>query len=161
MATRTIPVNIVMPSADGDTYPARVDLAPNIVEWPAFAQDVEAEWYGEVSVPPEFVGTAKLLISFAWNATTGVARFTIGVGPPADGETYDVTFTDETAIDVTVPGTAYFRKDVTFPASGSLGATIAANDHLQIRIVKNGTHANDTVAAVTYMPKVRFQYSDT
>ncbi|HEX9765181.1 MAG TPA: hypothetical protein VGA36_00355, partial [Nitriliruptorales bacterium] len=92
--------------------------------------------------------------------TTGVTRFTVGVAAPADGESYDVTFTDETAQDITVPATAYLRKDATFPSTGSLAATIAAGDDLMVRVVHNGDHANDTLAVETLMPEAVLQYAD-
>lgn len=160
MATHQIPISINAPSADGNAFPARVDFSPNVQIVPAFLKDVDGTWYGICRVPQNFVGTAKVILSLAANATTGVTRITVGTAAPADGESYDVAFTDEPAVDTTVPGTAYLRKDVTFPASGNLATTIAVGDDLIVRIVHNGTHANDTLAVDTLLVNAVFQYAD-
>lgn len=160
MSIFQIPININAPSSDGNAYPALVDFNPNRQIVPAFVKDADGTWFGRVRVPQNYVGTGKIVLSLAANATSGVTRITVGTAAPADGETYDVAFTDETAVDTTVPGTAYFRKDVTFPSSGSLATTIAAGDDLVVRIAHNGAHANDTLAVDTLMVEAVFQYAD-
>lgn len=157
MATYQISVNMNAPSSDGNAYPALIDFSPNRQIMPAFVKDVDGTWFGRVRVPQNYVGTPKIVLSLAANATSGVTRITVGTAAPADGETYDVTFTDETAVDTTVPGTAYFRKDVTI----TLATTIAAGDDLMVRVVHNGAHANDSLAVDTLMPETVFQYADS
>jgi hypothetical protein len=51
-----------------------------------------------------------------------------------------------TAQDVTVPGTALVRKDVTFSVSGLVGG-----DVLVLAIAHDGAHANDTLAVNTLL----------
>jgi hypothetical protein len=63
--------------------------------------------------------------------------------------------TDETAQDITVPGTAYLRKKVTF----ILTETLAANDLLIVEIFHDGDHTNDTLAATTLLFSCGLEYT--
>lgn len=109
-----------------------------------FVKDVDGKAYGVVPVPGDLNATpaAAIVLTTAYNATTGVSRWSVKSKDPADAETLDATFTSETAQDITVPGTAYLRKDVTF----TLTNPPAANDLLLVEIFHEGAHANDTVA---------------
>lgn len=109
-----------------------------------FVKDVDGKVFGYIGVPPNLAGTpnASLILVTAYNATSGVSRWSVSTKDPADGETVNVSFTAETAQDITVPGTAYLRKDVTF----TLTNPPAANDLLVVQVFHEGAHANDTVA---------------
>lgn len=109
-----------------------------------FVKDVDGKLYGLVMVPKNLdaAPTAKIVLATAYNATSGVARWSIKTKDPADGETFDASFTSETAQDITAPGTAKLRKDVTF----TLTNAPAADDILLIEVFHEGAHANDTVA---------------
>ena len=115
----------------------------------SFVKDVDGKVYGHVLVPSHVAGTptAKIVLSIAANATTGVTRLQVSTKDPADGETVNVSFTAETAQDITVPGTAYLRKDVTF----TLTNAPAANDLLVVEVRHEGNHANDTLNANTLL----------
>ncbi len=114
-----------------------------------FVKDVDGKIYGLVRIPSNVSGTpnAALVMVCGWNATTGVARLSVKSAPPANGETLNATFTSETAQDITVPGTAYFRDDVTF----TLTNAPSASDLLLVELFHEGAHGNDTVAVNTLL----------
>lgn len=115
-----------------------------------FVKDVDGKLYGFVTVPHSINASpaAKIVMSIAANATSGVTRLQVGTNPPADGESYNpASLTDETAQDITVPGTAYLRKDVTF----ALTNQPSADDVLIVELFHNGAHANDTLNANTLL----------
>lgn len=155
MTTFKIPIAI---GAFGtNTYPERIDFAPNIQDIPALIKDVDGSVYGRVRVPENYVSTPKIELGILANATSGVTRLTIGTGVVAfDAESWDVAFTDETAQDITVPATAYVDKLVTF----TLTTTPAAGKWLMVRLTHNGAHANDTLAVNTLAGGVFFTYAD-
>lgn len=114
-----------------------------------FVKDVEGKVYGHVLVPAELADTpnAKVILSVAASATTGVTRLQVGTKDVADAESLNPSLIDETAQDITVPGTAYLRKDVTF----TLTNAPAANDYLIVEVFHDGDHANDTLAVNTLL----------
>lgn len=160
MATFQVPVALVAPDATGNAYPALYAGTTNRQVVPAFVKDVDGSWFGHVRVPQNYVSTAKIIVAIFANATTGVSRLTMSTVKAADGATYNGSFTAETAQDITVPATAYLRKDVTFPASGSLATALVVGDDLLIKLDHNGTHANDTVAVDTLVMEIVLQYAD-
>lgn len=112
-----------------------------------FLQDVEGKIYGIVRVPPSYASGGAIKLEIGANATTGVTRLQVGTKAVADGESMNPTLTDETAQDITVPGTAYLRKAVSFTLTESL----AASDLLLVEIFHDGDHANDTLAVNTIL----------
>lgn len=114
-----------------------------------FLKDVDGKAYGVVGVPKNLAVTpnGKIGVALAANATSGVTRWSVKTKAIADAESFNpASLTAETAQDVTVPATAYLRKDVTFPSAGSLGETLAADDLLVVEFFHEGAHANDTLA---------------
>jgi len=82
-------------------------------------------------------------LAMLWNATTGVARFKVEYALASDGDSLNPgSLTAITSQDITVPGTARLRKDVTF----DLGSAPAAGDVVIVKVTHEGAHANDTVA---------------
>ena len=160
MATHKIPIAITAYGTNG--YFTRVDFAPNIQGLHALTKDVVGEIYGMVRIPENYVGTAKIEAVILANATTGVTRLVAGAVCVAnDAASFDATFTDETAQDITVPATAYNDKLVTFPTSGSLSAaSIAAGKLLFVHLQHAGTHANDTLAVDTLVSGLWLSYAD-
>jgi hypothetical protein len=115
-----------------------------------FVKDVEGKIYGFVRVPNNVDATpaASIVLEIGANATTGVTRMQVGTNPPADGESFNpASLTDETAVDITVPATAYLRKQQAF----SLTNAPAADDILIVEIFHDGDHANDTLAVNTLL----------
>ena len=155
MATFQVPVPLTTPDASGNAYAAQVSTA-NIREVVAgFTKDVVGDWWGLVVVPQNYVSGAAVVLSVAANATTGVTTMGMATKNVANTGVYDAALTAETDQDVTVPGTAYTRKDVTF----TLTPTVAAGDDLLVRIRHNGTAVNDTLAVDTLLFSAVFQYT--
>ncbi len=115
-----------------------------------FVKDVVGKIFGTVQIPPNVAATpaAKIVLELAWNATTGVARMSVAVECPADGQTINPSSLQApSSVDITVPGTARFRKtqSITLGTSGG-NLPVAANDILIVQVQHEGTHAYDSVA---------------
>jgi hypothetical protein len=156
MATVQVPLPLFVPDSSGNGYPILYDASPHRFLVPAFLRDVAGYWYGHVRIPQDYVGTPKVILSVGANATSGVARLAVSSYRTADAASYDGTYTTETAQDITVPGTAYLRKDVTFTITT---ASIAVGDDLVVRVDHEGAHANDTLAADLLLFSAVFQYA--
>jgi hypothetical protein len=156
MATVQIPIPLFVADASGNGYPLLYDASPHRHLVPAFLKDVAGYWYGHVRIPQNYVSTPVIKISIGANATSGATRLAVSSYRAADAASYDGSYTTETAQDITVPGTAYLRKDVTFSVTT---ASIAAGDDLMVRIDHEGAHANDTLAVDTILFTAVFQYT--
>ena len=153
--TKQVPIGLANPDASGNGYAALV-VGSNIrLLVSGFLKDVVGDWWGIVRVPQDYSSAGKVVISIAANATSGVTTMGLASNPVTNAAGYDVALTSEADQDVTVPGTAYFRKDVTF----TLTPTLHAGDDLVVRIRHNGTAGNDTLAVDTLMPAAVFQYT--
>lgn len=152
MAT-TVPImidlrNPRLTSLAGNAFPGVLGLT----DWDAgiweFVKNVDGKVYGVVYIPNNVNATpnAKIILILGANATSGVTRMNIGTNPPADGESYNPSsLTDETAVDITVPGTARLLKHQSF----TLTNAPAAKDLLIVEVFHNGAHVNDTLAVNT------------
>jgi len=161
MATHKILVPVT--AYGSNAYWTRVDFTPNIQGVHALTKDVVGELYGMVRIPENYVSTPKVEAIILANATSGVTRLVLGAACIAnDAASFDVaSFTDETAQDITVPGTAYTGKLATFPSSGSLSAaSIAAGKLLFVHLQHVGNHANDTLAVDTLVAGLWLSYAD-
>jgi hypothetical protein len=151
-ATTRVPIQLHTPRASslaGNSFWSVLGLTNyDLGHW-EFLKDVEGYVYGSVIVPTNVAATpnAKVILLIAANATTGVTRLQVATAPPADGETVNASFTTETAQDITVPGTAYLRKDVEFDLTNDP----AAEDLLLVSVFHDGDHANDTLAVNTLL----------
>lgn len=147
---------LTVPDSTGNGYAGLLSTT-NIREViPAFLKDVDGSWYGMVRVPQDYVSTPKLIPRILANATTGVTRINVYTSVKGDADVVDAALTAETAQDITVPGTAYTLKDVTF----SLSTTPVAGKTLTLRIQHDGTHVNDTLAVDTLLYEAVFQYAN-
>lgn len=148
--TRQAAVTLTNPQASANAGNSFYTVL-GLTDWDAghweFVKDVDGKVYGVVKVPPDYSSGGTLKLSIAANATSGVARLGVGTKAVADGESMNPTLTDETKQDVTVPGTAYLRKVVSF----TLTEALAAGDLLLIEVFHEGSHANDTLAANTLL----------
>lgn len=148
-ASGVTPVQLVAPrvtSLAGNSFWSVLGLT----DWDAghweFVKDVDGKVYGSVLVPSG-VSSATLRLAVAANATSGVTRLGVGYAAVADGESLNpASLTDVTKQDITVPATAYLRKDVTFSLTGLAGA-----DLVLVEVFHEGSHANDTLAANTLL----------
>jgi hypothetical protein len=153
-----IPIPLYIPDSSGNAYPLFYDANPHRFLVPAFLKDVAGYWYGHIRIPSDYASTPKVIMSIGANATSGVSRLAVSSYRAADAASYDGTYTTETAQDITVPGTAYLRKDVTFTITT---ASIAVGDDLMIRLDHEGAHANDTLAVDTILFSAVFTYTST
>lgn len=113
-----------------------------------FVKDVDGKLYGQVMIPPAYSSGGAIKLEIGANATTGVTTLSVATKAIADAESLNpASFTDEADQDITVPGTAYLRKEVSF----TLTETIAASDLLLVEIFHVGTAVNDTLAVNTLL----------
>jgi hypothetical protein len=118
-----------------------------------FVKDVNGKVYGLIRIPIGMAWTpnAKIKLVVAANATSGVTRLSIGhkaVETKTTPESLNpASLTAITAQDITVPGTAYLAKEVSFTVT----ETLAAEDELLVEIYHEGAHANDTLAVNTLL----------
>lgn len=150
MATTVrIPVSILAPNASanaGNSFYTVVALTAHDYGHWEFVNAVQGNVFGQVHVPHNLAATpnAGIICSFAANAVAGVAVLTVASARVASGATLNpASLTAETAQNITVPATAYFRFDVTF---SPLSVTPQADDVLLVEILHNGTNVNDTLA---------------
>lgn len=156
MATVDIPVAVKTPDSSGNAYPTLVAGTVHQLLVPAFVKDVDGYWYGEFLVPQNYVSGGQIILSLAANATTGVARVNVATTAVADAESLNPgSYTSETAVDVSMPATAYLRKDQEF----TLTPTLVAGDLVELRVAHEGAHANDTLAVDLLLAAVTFRYT--
>lgn len=152
-ATEWIPVDLRNPqsaSNGGNSWGGVTTMTDwEMWRW-EFLKDVVGKVYGIVHVPKALHGTpaAKIVLVIAANATSGVTRLQVSTKSVANaGSLQPAALVDETAQDITVPATAYLRKDVSF----TLTNAPAASDILIVEVHHEGTHANDTLAVNTLL----------
>lgn len=117
-----------------------------------FVKDVEGKVYGLVRIPQNVAATpnAKIVLCIGANATSGVTSLAVSTKAIADNESINpASLTAESTQDITVPGTARLRKDVTFPTAGSLAETVEAGDLLLVEVFHDGDKAEDTLGVNT------------
>jgi hypothetical protein len=146
--TRHLPIQITGPY-DANSFPTMYLLTgyqPYVWE---FVKDVDGYVFWQARVPDGLAATpnAKVVLEIIANATSGVTRLGVSSKNAADGATMNSSLTVETEQDITVPGTAYFRKKVSF----TLTNAPAAGDLLYGNIKHAGAHANDTLAVDTLL----------
>jgi hypothetical protein len=160
MATAQVPVTIDTPDSAGNGFPVLstgngFSNVRRVV--PGFIVDLDGTWEGAVRVPQNYASGAKIILSWVCNATTGVLRSIVSTTVIADGESEDTAYTAETAVDTTVPGTAKFRKDVSF----TLTTVPVAGDTLNVKVTRNGANAADTLAVTAMLWECVFEYTTT
>lgn len=149
MSVVRTPVALQVPrltSLQGNAFYSVVALtAYDAGHW-EFVKDVDGKIYGQVNVPNGYSSGGALKLQIAANATSGVTTLSVATKAVADAESLNPgSLTDETDQDITVPGTAYLRKEVSF----TLTETLAANDLLICEFFHVGTATNDTLAVNT------------
>lgn len=153
--TKQVPVTFTTPDATGNGYAFLLATAHIREVIPAFLKDVDGFWWGIVRVPQDYSSTPKIIVSIAANATSGVTTLIVASLVVANAAVYDAALTAETGQNITVPGTAYTRADVTF----TLSTTPTAGADLLVYVEHNGTNGSDTLAVDTLMPAAVFQYA--
>ena len=113
-----------------------------------FIKAVQGNIFATVRVPDVIgaVPNARIFLSLAANATTGVAVVQIGSALVRNNDatrTWNpASLTNETAVSWTAPGTAYTRLDQSF----TLTNQPAAGDEIIVEILHNGTNGSDNLA---------------
>jgi len=121
-----------------------------------FIKDVDGIATGTVNIPNSLCSTpaAKIILQVLANATTGVTSLQVSTGAIADGESMNPSsLTAETIQDITVPGTAYLRKEVSF----TLTNVPVAKDMLIVEVLHDGDKAADTLAVNTLIESAQLE----
>jgi hypothetical protein len=138
------PVSLQAPSAGaGWTITAIGTVAWLAPHW-EFSDGTTSLVYGTVLVPTG-VTSATLRFSLAANATSGSVRVAGYAASAADGETLAPATWDilnGSLQTVAMPGTAWFRKDITFSLSG-----LSGGDLLPVALSRIGADGADDMAA--------------
>jgi hypothetical protein len=121
---------------------------------PYFSHSGDGAWVGTIRVPQDYGASPKIIVSFVVNATSGAVRWKVGTAIVADGVTEDTNYTTETAQNITVPGTALLRKDVTF----TLTSTPVAGADMNVKVTREASNGGDTCTASAAIWAVNFQY---
>lgn len=157
MATHKIPLSLASFEANGAAWVAEVDFDPLRMQAITFDPDTDGTAYLVVRVPENYVGTPAIDISYVANATTGDHVLTLGTAVPADAESMDVAFSDESAVTTTVPGTAYLRDEISISITGT---TPAVGDLLVVRLLRDADVAGDSLAVDLHVLGAWLSYSD-
>ncbi len=157
MATHQARIHLRETDDAGNGYPYRYSGTTIRDLIPAFLKDVDGSWFGDCVIPQNYVSTPKILLGLTANATSGITRMIVSSKSVADTGSVNVTYTAETAQDLTVPATARNLKVATFTLTV---AGLAAGELLKVRVQHDGAHANDTLAVDTELHYAVFQYAD-
>jgi hypothetical protein len=152
---RTIPIDLRNAQAAANAGNSFTQVAA-LTDWEfwhwEFLKDVVGSVFGVCRIPtnafPSPSKTAKVVLTLAANATSGVTTMRVGSKSVADAASLNpAALVDETDADVTVPGTAYLRKDASFTLSNQ----VTAGDWLLVQVTHVGTATNDTLAVNTLL----------
>jgi len=113
---------------------------------------------GSFIVPQNYVGTAKLIVLWNVNATSGDAIFDLSYLARTDAEDMGAAATDTTdTVTTTTDGTAFNlnTSEMTLTAGD-----FAAGDIVLFELFRDTANASDTLAADLIVHKVIFEYSD-
>lgn len=165
MATHRISfANCLIPDTSGSVYWQPASILDTNDKWPTDQVLIFADTstlllaYGHFQIPQNYVGTAKIILSYKTTVTSGNTLWTVDYRAVADGESLDqATYQESLAGSATaVPGTTNLRKDISFTlTSGNL----AAGDICQVVIGRNGAGA-DTAAASLQLVDAVFEFAD-
>lgn len=158
-STMQVPVEYMVPDSSGNAY-ASLLAGTNIRGlFPAFAKDVDSQWWGKVRVPQDYSSTPTLICRVGANSTLGrVTTFLVASIVLDTTVGWDAAaLTAEAAQNQTLSTTAYRPSDITF----SLSTTPSAGSDLVFYVEHNGTAAADTLAVDSLLFATVFQYTST
>jgi hypothetical protein len=144
-----IPVELRNPQqVNGGVYPNIVAMTAYERWWWEFA-NADCKIWGQFAVPPNstpVLANQQIILDLACALTTGNARFNVKTLKVADGgSTNPAALNAVTSQDVIIPSTANLKKRVTFAVSAE---SWAAGDTVIVEVMREGAHANDTLAGV-------------
>lgn len=117
-------------------------------------------FYGQFTVPKNYVGSAKLAIVWTTTATSGDVEFDAdyrAVGGD-DAESLDQAGTQESVnLNDTAPSAAHERMECLITLTA---ANFAVDDLVEILVARDGTDGGDTIAAAVIVHDVLFEYAD-
>lgn len=121
-----------------------------------FVFDVDGKINGKVTIPNVIGATpnAKIILIIAADATTGDTLLNVNATPVAnDAGQLNTAKTAGTEQLISVPGTAFLTKEVTFTLPTTGAFPVVAKDILEIEIFHEGTSTspNDTLATNTLL----------
>lgn len=156
--TKTAPVPLDTPDASGNGYPALTinngfSNVRGVV--PAFTHGVDGTWEGRITIPTDYASGGTIRLRLAANATTGNVRLQASSAVVADAGSLDPAYTNETATNTTVPGTAKERFTVSF----TLSTTPVAGETLLVKITRVGSNIGDTLAVDALLFGCDFEYT--
>ena len=109
-------------------------------------------------VPQNYVGTAKLIVYWNVNATSGNAIFDLSYLTRSDAEDMGAAATDTTdTVTTTTDGTAFNLNTSTMTLTAG---DFAAGDIVMVELFRDTANASDTLAADLMVHKIVFEYAD-
>jgi hypothetical protein len=116
--------------------------------------------YGQVAIPQNYVGTAKVVVVWTSTLTSGDAvwDFDYRAITGNDSESLDQSGTQESvSVTDTAPGAAHRRLECT---ANLTSANLAAGDSMEWGLFRDGTDAADTLAGTAILVDVLLEYAD-
>lgn len=134
------------------------DLYPNFV-WVFNDTSAKNSIAGRFTVPKDYVGTAKIVLSVYSTATSGNMVWDFDYRAIADNESTDPTTHQESVSSgaVAVPGTTLLRETISINLTS---ANLAVDDIVEFLLSRDGADAADTVAAALVLAEAYFEYDD-
>ena len=136
------------PQSVAGVYPNIVALAV-YERWYWEFSNADCKVWGQFAVPPNITpvpANQQIIFDLVCSLTTGLARFNVKTRMVADGEsTNPGSFLAATSQDIAIPATAQLKKRCTFAISGE---NWRAGDTVIVEVMREGAHANDTLAGV-------------
>lgn len=147
-----VPVVLNTPDQSGNGFAASSLQAGfvnvNAVK-PGFVPAATGTWEGTVVVPPDYASTPSVILSLVSANTTAAkaCRFFVSSSVVPNGSVEDATYTNETAVNIVVPTTAFQRFDQSYTLSTSPGA----GETLNLKVTRDGTNGGDTLTTQTVL----------
>jgi hypothetical protein len=167
MATFEIPIvgSQAGPDASGDVFqePSTIKLTTDIYDELAFVfNDSNAKDSLSVvfRVPPNYVGTPKILFPWVSTATSGNVRWVVDITAVAPGELWQRTTHGATGgtIQDAAEGTA---TDLAVAEVSLTAGDYTAGDLVKALLSRESSHAEDTMAAAAILIGAWFSYTDS
>lgn len=167
MATRRIPILgfPTVPDGSGNVFvepystKATNDVWDKLV-WIFNDTSTRMGLRGSFDVPKDYVGSPAIIVVWTATATSGDVEWDFdyrAVGGD-DAESLDQSGTQESVnANDTAPSAAHERMEISLSLTAG---NLAADDHLEFELFRDGTDAGDTMAAAAIVHSVLFEYAD-
>jgi hypothetical protein len=165
MATHRLPILgfAALPDTSGSVWAEPSSISLSNDQYPALIFRF-ADTSGKIGlrtrfvVPKNYVGTAKIVLIWGVNATSGNVVWDVDYRAIASGESFDPNSHQESVTGTTAaPGTAFLQAVTTINlTSGNL----AVDDVVEMTISRDGADGSDTTAADALLFAALFEYAD-